>query len=314
MIRLTLIVAAMFAAALGKSETQHSATNANDGTLLEAQSYSFPAYDKTEEIEFYSSRPEYEGAVADKQFEFKKLRYSSDGLSVTAYLYKPTQTEGKVYPAIIFNRGSGPAGDSAPLLISMFHRLASSGFVILAPQYRGSDGGEGRDEIGGSDLDDVKNILPLAKSLGFIDMKNLFMYGESRGGMMTYQAIRDGVPINAAAAFGAFTDLEIMNKSPYVQKVIPQIWPDYETHKEEIIRRRSAKYWADRLSIPLLIMNGGADQQVDPSQPLQLAEQLQSLSKTYELIIYANDDHFLEHNRNDRDLRAIAWFESYLVR
>jgi hypothetical protein len=66
MIRLTLIVAAMFAAALGKSETQHSATNANDGTLLEAQSYSFPAYDKTEEIEFYSSRPEYEGAVADK--------------------------------------------------------------------------------------------------------------------------------------------------------------------------------------------------------------------------------------------------------
>jgi dipeptidyl aminopeptidase/acylaminoacyl peptidase len=304
----------MFAAALGKSETQHSATNANDGTLLEAQSYSFPAYDKTEGIEFYSSRPEYEGAVADKQFEFKKLRYSSDGLSVTAYLYKPTQTEGKVYPAIIFNRGSGPAGDSAPLLISMFHRLASSGFVILAPQYRGSDGGEGRDEIGGSDLDDVKNILPLAKSLGFIDMKNLFMYGESRGGMMTYQAIRDGIQINAAAVFGAFTDLEIMNKSPYVQKIIPQIWPDYETHKEEIIRRRSAKYWPDRLSVPLLIMNGGADQQVDPIQPLQLAEQLQSLGKTYELIVYAKDDHFLEHNRNDRDQRAIAWFESCMVR
>jgi acetyl esterase/lipase len=136
MIRPTLIVVVLFAAALGKSETQHSTTNANDGTLLEARSFSLPAYNGTEGIEFYSSRPEYETAVADKLFEFKKLCYLSDGLSVTAYLYKPAQTGGKTFPAIIFNRGSGPAGDSAPLLISMFHRLSASGFVILAPQYR----------------------------------------------------------------------------------------------------------------------------------------------------------------------------------
>jgi len=280
--------------------------------LLGKLSYTFPAYDKAEGIEFYAGRPEYDAAVSDGSFEFQKLSYASDGLKVIAYVYKPRQTEGKQFPAIVFNRGSGPAGDSAPLLISMFHRLASSGFVILAPQYRGSDGGEGRDEIGGADMDDVRNAVLLAKSLGCVDMKNLFLYGESRGGMMTYQAIRDGLPVNAAAVFGAFTDLEIMNRSPYVQKVIPQTWPDYETHKDEIIRRRSAKYWPERLSVPLLIMNGGADEQVDPGQPLQLAEQLQHLGKTYELIIYASDNHFLEKNRYDRDRRVVAWFESYL--
>jgi len=43
------------------------------------------------------------------------------------------------------------------------------------------------------------NIIPLVKSLGFIDMNNLFMYGESRGGMMTYQAIKRDFPVNAAA-------------------------------------------------------------------------------------------------------------------
>jgi prolyl oligopeptidase family protein len=101
--------------------------------------------------------------------------------------------------------------------------------------------------------------------------------------------------------FGAFTGLEVMNQSPYVEKTIPQIWPDDATHKEEIIRRRSAKYWPDLLSVPLLIMNGGTDQQVDPIQPLQLAEQLQRLGKTYELIIYAQDNHFLVNNRDDRD-------------
>jgi hypothetical protein len=34
------------------------------------------------------------------------------------------------------------------------------------------------------------------------------MYGESRGGMMTFQAIRRDLPVDAAAVFGAFTDLE----------------------------------------------------------------------------------------------------------
>jgi hypothetical protein len=61
--------------------------------------------------------------------------------------------------------------------------------------------------------------------------------------MMTYQSVRDGVPANAAAVFGAFTDLEIVHQSPYVQKIIPQIWPDYDQQKDAIIRRRSAKYW-----------------------------------------------------------------------
>jgi dipeptidyl aminopeptidase/acylaminoacyl peptidase len=283
-----------------------------DGQVVEELAYSFPAYGKVEGIEFYTDRTEYEASVNDSAFRFRKLKYVSDGLKVVAYLYQPTQTGSKKLPLIIFNRGSGPAGDSAPLLVSLFHRLAAQGFVVLAPQYRGSDGGEGHDEIGGADMDDVKNLIPLARSLGFVDINNVFMYGESRGGMMTYQAIRDAFPINAAAVFGAFTDLEVMNQPPYVQKLIPQIWPDYDTHKEEIIRRRSAKYWPEKFYVPVLIMNGGADQQVDPSQPLQLALQLQQLGKTYGLIIYSGDNHFLQSNRDDRDRKALAWFTVHL--
>jgi len=312
MLRENLIVAGVLAAMMGFSEPSRAATRPDDGTLLETLAYTFPAYDKAEGVEYYSGRPEYDAAVGDTSFEFQKLAYASDNLKVIAYLYKPRATNGERLPAIVFNRGSGPAGDSAPLLISMFHRLASNGFVILAPQYRGSDGGEGRDEIGGDDVDDVRNAVLLAKSLGYVDGNNIFLYGESRGGMMTYQAIRAACPVNAAAVFGAFTDLEIMNQSPYVQKIIPQIWPDYQAHKDEIIRRRSAKYWPDRLTVPLLIMNGGADQQVDPMQPLQLAEQLQRLGKTYELIIYAQDNHFIEKNREDCDRRVVVWFRSYL--
>ncbi len=312
MILRNLTLGLVLITAAGVSVPLTRATASTDGQIVEKIAYSFPNYDKVEGVEFYADRPDYEAAVNDSVFQFTKLKYMSDGLEVVTYLYQPTQVGSRKLPLIIFNRGSGPTGDTAPLFISLFHRLAAQGFVVLAPQYRQSDGGEGHDEMGGADLDDVKNLIPLAASLGFVDMNNVFMYGASRGGMMTYQAIRDAFPINAAAVFGAFTDLEIMTQSPYVQKFIPQVWPDYETRKGEIIHRRSVKYWPEKLSVPVLIMNGSADQQVDPSQPLQLALQLQQLGKTYGLIIYSGDNHFLQANREDRDQKALAWFTSYL--
>jgi dipeptidyl aminopeptidase/acylaminoacyl peptidase len=275
-------------------------------------SYTFPKYESGEGMEFYADKQEYEAAVSDANFIFEKLKTTGDGFTIVDSLYRPSNTAHRKLPVIVFARGSATMGDAAPQLITCFHRLASQGFVVLAPQYRGSDGGEGQDEIGGVDLNDVFGALQLTKSLDYADSRNVFLYGESRGGMMTYQAVRDGFPANAAAVFGAFTDLEIMNQSPYVQKSIPQIWPDYGQHKDAIIRHRSAKYWPEKFSVPILIMNGTADQQVDPKQPLALAMQLQDLHKEYALILYANGNHLLTADRLDRDAQAVAWFRKHM--
>jgi dipeptidyl aminopeptidase/acylaminoacyl peptidase len=295
-----------------------SAFNADDGSIVERQAYSFPAYEnavQATDIENYASKDTYQRAVNDSNFEFQKLKYMSDGLKVIAYLYKPVRVSGRKFPAIVFNRGSVVRGDIAPELISFFHRLASKDFGSLAPMYRQSDGGEGRDEVGGADVNDLMNVVPLAKSLGFIDMNNLFMYGESRGGMMTYQAIKKDFPINAAAVIGAFTDMEALIKyrpEVYQPKTLKQIWPDFDIRKDEIIKSRSAVYWQEMLNVPLLIMHGGADWSVNPSQSLTIAQKLQDLGKTYELIIYAEDGHILSRNQEDRDRRAIAWFQRYM--
>ena len=275
-------------------------------------SYIFPKYESVEGMEFYAGKQEYEAVVNDANFIFEKLKTTSDGITIVNYLYRPSNTAHRQFPVIVFARGSATMGDAAPQLIACFHRLAAQGFVVLAPQYRGSDGGEGKDEIGGADLNDVVGALQLIKSLDYADPRNVFLYGESRGGMMTYQAIRDGFPANAAAVLGAFTYLEIMNQSAYVQKIIPQIWPDYDQHKDSIIRRRSAKYWQEKFNVPVLIMNGTADQQVDPKQPLGLAMQLQVLHKEYALILYANGNHLLTADRLDCDAQAVSWFRKHM--
>lgn len=48
------------------------------------------------------------------------------------------------------------------LLLFFFHRLALQGFLVIAPQYRGSDGGEGKNEIGGADLNQLTVAFSLA--------------------------------------------------------------------------------------------------------------------------------------------------------
>lgn len=294
------------------------AADANDGAVVERETYQFPSYEKalqTTKIRDIASKEEYESAIRDTNFEFQRLKYMSDGLKVTAYLYKPTRVSDSKLPAIIFNRGSFVLGDIAPELVSLFHRLASEGFVVLAPMYRQSDGGEGRDEMGGGDLNDLMNSAALAKSLGFIDVNNLFLYGESRGGVMIYLAVKKNFPANAAAVYGAFTDMEALikdNPEVYRPQLLNQIWPDFNSRKDEIFRSRSAIFWPESLTIPLLIMHGGADRGLNPSQSLTIAQKLQSLGKTYELIIYAGDGHRLAHNQADRDRRAVAWFRKHM--
>ncbi|HWT02974.1 MAG TPA: prolyl oligopeptidase family serine peptidase [Pyrinomonadaceae bacterium] len=291
-----------------------------NGAVVAQKAYVFPPYEKaveTTDVENYADRAAYEKAVGDANFELQKLTYLSDGLKVTAYLYKPKRTAGQKFPAVIFNRGSVVRGDIAPELVTCFRRLAAEGFVILAPLLRQSDGGEGRDEVGGADANDLTNIVAVAKSLGFVDADNLFMYGESRGGMMTYQAIRRKFPMKAAAVFGAFTSLqELVDEHPqqYTPALFKQLWPDYEARKNELFEMRSAVLWADQLNVPLLIMHGGADPAVSPVQSLNMAQRLQKAGKVYELLVYAGDNHILARNQEDRDQRAVRWFKKHLGR
>lgn len=174
--------------------------------ILDRVAYKPPPYEKIQKAELYSSKDEYRKAVDDKRFRLEKVGYKSGDPRVFAYVYAPSKPGGRL-PAVIFNRGSFVWDDFGGHLLPAFHRFGQAGFAVIAPMYRGSGGAEGTDEMGGADLDDLMETARLAKDLGFIDTGNLFMIGESRGGMMTFQAIRDEFPIRAAAVYGAFTDL-----------------------------------------------------------------------------------------------------------
>lgn len=135
----------------------NSALAQQGGLIIEQPVYSFPSWDiatETTDVEkWYAIRNEYVAAVKDRNYVFEKIRYSSDNREVVAYLYGPKKKSRTKRPIIVFNRGGYIKRDIAPELLPRFHRLAKSGFTIVAPMYRGSDGAKGHDEMGGADLE-----------------------------------------------------------------------------------------------------------------------------------------------------------------
>jgi dipeptidyl aminopeptidase/acylaminoacyl peptidase len=270
-----------------------------------------PAYADIPHADAYATSADYRAAASDRRFAMRRFAYVSDGLTVSAYVYGP-RTPGTKLPVIIFNRGSytWPNGFAGELL-TMAHRLAVDGYLVVAPLYRGSGGTAGTDEMGGADLDDLMNLRPLIGGIPGADPDRLYLYGESRGGMMVYQALRDKFPARAAAVVGGFTNLEGMLSDPKGAAIGAQIWPGLATHRAEIVRRRSAIQWPDKIAAPILIIHGARDTQVSPAQSLDMARKLVELGKPVQLILVDGEGHTISGRPADRDSWVVDWFRRH---
>lgn len=138
-----------------------------------------------------------------------KFTYISDGYQVKAYISIPlslveNQSLGK---CILYNRGGnskiGLLGDEDTAKLCVLTNR-----IIVASQYRGADGGSGKDEFGGKDLNDVIKLIDLCEThFDFINMKDFCVAGVSRGGMMTYMTAKQDNRVKGIIAISAVSDL-----------------------------------------------------------------------------------------------------------
>lgn len=244
------------------------------------------------------------------------IRYLSDGLIVTGMEVLPDDlAPGEKIPLLIYNRGgSGDYGmlsaGQANALMAPFVRQLRLG--ALASNYRGNGDSEGREEWGGGDVNDVLNLIALGQQQEWWDGKNIFMLGWSRGGMMTYLAIKHGAPLTAAAVGAGVTDL-LADGPEDMERVYHRYLPGYPANREALFRERSAVYWPEKLDVPLLMLHGDADDRVYVAEARDLAGKLQALGKEVRYIEYPGGDHALRREWKDWTARVAEWFAAHRV-
>ena len=150
------------------------------------------------------------GNEAIEKSVVEKISYLSDGLKVKGYLAYPAGQTSKKYPCVIWNRGGYKNNGAIDHFTArgIFGQIASWGYVVFASQYRGNVGGEGTEEMGGADINDILNLKPLADELEFADASGWGMIGWSRGGMMTFLALLKDPAFKCAVVNGAISDMK----------------------------------------------------------------------------------------------------------
>jgi peptidoglycan-N-acetylglucosamine deacetylase len=240
---------------------------------------------------------------------YSELKYKSDSLIVEGFVISP-KVKGH-YPVIIFNRGGNREFNKLTLKTLFFSTavLANEGYIILASNYRAQD------EFGGKDFQDVLSLIHVADQLENADTSKIGMFGWSRGGMMTYMALKESNRIKTAVIGNGASDLfsSIEMRPELERDVLSECIPNYWENKEKELKKRSAIFWADSLNkkSSLLLLCGSLDAQVDYQQSVNMAAKLHAVNYTCELKVYETN-HGFQGKRIELNTELINWFNAHL--
>jgi dipeptidyl aminopeptidase/acylaminoacyl peptidase len=248
---------------------------------------------------------------ARKLFVYK-IVYRSQGHKVMGFIIEPQK--GENLPCVIYNRGG--SGEFAAIKKGMLFarfpaELAMQGYVVITTQYSGNAGSEGKDEMGGSDIEDVLNLQKILKKYLRANAKKIGMYGGSRGGTMAYLSLAKVSWLKAVVTVGAPTNLLRQEK----------LRPEMKAHFKKMFggsmaekKKRSAIFWSHlfRKKTPLLIMHGSSDWRVSPLDSIELAHKLYENKIPYRFVLFEGADHGLAECQKESNEMTFSWFERFL--
>ena len=228
-------------------------------------------------------------ALSEGVLRMQKLTYRSriGDLDIPFYLFEPLKLRGdRGHAALVWIHG-GVHGDFDPSYFPFVKEAVDRGYVVLAPEYRGSTGYGRRHheaiDYGGFEVDDCLTALDyLRAELPHVDPERVGVIGWSHGGFIALHSVfRDQTSFRAAAALVPVTNLvfRLSYKGPrYARHFIrqPRIGgPVYA--RRDVYVERSPLYHVERLRTPLLVHVADNDRDVNFVEAQQLVHALEYL-------------------------------------
>ncbi len=246
----------------------------------------------------------------------------ANGDKVQSILVKPPFFDpSKKYPMIFLIHG-GPQGaweDNFHFRWN-YQMFASEGYVIIAPNPRGSTGYGQKftDEIsgdwGGKVFEDLMSAYDYAvNNFSFIDKNNTFAAGASYGGYMINWIAGHTDRFNALVSHAGVFNLESMYGTT------EELWfPEWEYggtpwEKREVYHKWSPHRFIHNCKTPVLVVHGAYDFRVPEEQAFQLFTSLQRLGVESKFLYFPDETHFVAKPLNAKLWWAtvLDWFRKY---
>lgn len=244
-----------------------------------------------------------------------------DGFDIEAALFMPKDIAKPPdgWPTVLLIHG-GPAGRFQHRINDWAQLLAARGFVVVAPNIRGSTGygmefiRSNRADWGGADYRDAMAAVDFLIAEGIANPKNLAIAGWSYGGYMSAWAITQTDRFKAAIVGAPMTDLAVEYGTEIASINAYDTWylgSPYERLQD--FMRMSPMTFVKHARTPTLILIGEEDEENPIAQSHMFYRGLKRYNVETEMVIYPRELHnFRERNhRIDVMTRMVDWIEKY---
>jgi dipeptidyl aminopeptidase/acylaminoacyl peptidase len=267
---------------------------------------------------------EYTGILPENVAEVRAIHYAaSDGLDIPAYLTLPRGVQPKGLPLVVLVHG-GPQDHDRPGFDWWSQALASLGYAVLQPEFRGSSGvtpgftAAGFGQWGRKMQTDLSDGVSYLSASGIVDPKRVCIAGASYGG---YAAMA-GVTLQAgiyrcAISVAGLSDLHRHLVDTGIEtwgddNIVRRYWLRFlgaTGESDPLINQLSPVRHLDRLTVPLLLVHGTFDSVVQPSQSKEMFEAATKAGKQVSFVSLQGEDHNLARSATRLQmLQAMADF------
>lgn len=229
----------------------------------------------------------------------------------------PGEAPGERPPLLVLSHG-GPTGAASTSLSLATQYWTSRGFAVLDVNYGGSTG-YGRayrqrldDAWGIVDVDDCVNGARYLVARGLVDERRLAIRGGSAGGYTTLAALTFRSLFSAGASHFGISDLEAMatDTHKFESRYLDRLVGPYPARRDLYIAR-SPIHFTERLSAPMILLQGLEDKVVPPNQAEMMFAAVKAKGLPVAYVPFEGEQHGFRKAENiKRAMEAELYFYS----
>jgi len=272
--------------------------------------------------------PAFEGIGSADVSEVKHISYAAaDGRTIPAYLTLPKGRAPKNLPLVVLAHG-GPTAQDGPGFDWWAQGLASRGYVVLQPQFRGSSGlgwehlSAGFGQWGRKMQTDLSDGVRYLAAQGIVDPKRVCIVGGSYGGYAAlagptldrgvYRCAVAVAPVSDPHGFLSWQrDRQISSDS-----IALRFWTRFmgvESYDDSKLADVSPVQQAARADAPILLIHGSNDTVVPISQSEDMDAVLRTAGKPVSFVRLDSEDHWLSRTETREQMlqATVAFLEAH---